>query len=199
MNALKKQRIKAVMKYTWPIYLVSALVVGIALYVIFGVTHKTPGYKRLTIFISGQVTNSKKLEKDVLEKYKDNELKYFTTISSSPSENIYDTKFNISGIGSADIMIVATPKLESITLSTFALDLSNEFINSYYSGLTLYEQDGINYGIKIDKEKVKEYMTLPDEDCYMLLNAKSENIGEYSSKQIKEHDNALSLVKEWGI
>ena len=199
MNALKKQRIKAVMKYTWPIYLVSALVVGIALYVIFGVTHKTPGYKRLTIFISGQVTNSKKLEKDVLEKYKDNELKYFTTISSSPSENIYDTKFNISGIGSADIMIVATPKLESITLSTFALDLSNELINSYYSGLTLYEQDGINYGIKIDKEKVKEYMTLPDEDCYMLLNAKSENIGEYSSKQIKEHDNALSLVKEWGI
>ena len=199
MNALKKQRIKAVMKYTWPIYLVSALVVGIALYVIFGVTHKTPGYKRLTVFISGQVTNSKKLEKDVLEKYKDNELKYFTTISSSPSENIYDTKFNISGIGSADIMIVATPKLESITLSTFALDLSNELINSYYSGLTLYEQDGINYGIKIDKEKVKEYMTLPDEDCYMLLNAKSENIGEYSSKQIKEHDNALSLVKEWGI
>ena len=73
MNALKKQRIKAVMKYTWPIYLVSALVVGIALYVIFGVTHKTPGYKRLTIFISRQVTNSKKLEKDVLEKYKDNE------------------------------------------------------------------------------------------------------------------------------
>ena len=199
MNALKKQRIKAVMKYMWPIYLVSALVVGIALYVIFGVTHKTPGYKRLTVFISGQVTNSKKLEKDVLEKYKDNELKYFTTISSSPSENIYDTKFNISGIGSADIMIVATPKLESITLSTFALDLSNELINSYYSGLTLYEQDGINYGIKIDKEKVKEYMTLPDEDCYMLLNAKSENIGEYSSKQIKEHDNALSLVKEWGI
>ena len=199
MNALKKQRIKAVMKYTWPIYLVSALVVGIALYVIFGVTHKTPGYKRLTIFISGQVTNSKKLEKDVLEKYKDNELKYFTTISSSPSENIYDTKFNISGIGSADIMIVATPKLDSITLSTFALDLSNELINSYYSGLTLYEQDGINYGIKIDKEKVKEYMTLPNEDCYMLLNAKSENIGEYSKKQIKEHDNALSLVKEWGI
>ena len=42
-------------------------------------------------------------------------------------------------------------------------------------------------------------MALPEEDCYMLLNYKSENLGQYSKKQNSEHDNALNLIKEWGM
>ena len=57
----------------------------------------------------------------------------------------------------------------------------------------------MNYGIKLDKEKVTDYMTLPSEECYMVLNGKSENTGEYSSKGIKEHNNALNVVKDWGM
>ena len=42
-------------------------------------------------------------------------------------------------------------------------------------------------------------MNLPNEDCYMVLNAKSQNLGEYGGIAVKEHNNALNLVKDWGI
>ena len=57
----------------------------------------------------------------------------------------------------------------------------------------------MNLGIKINKEKVSDYMTLPEEDCYMVLNAKSANTGDYSIKPVSEHDMALTLVKDWGM
>ena len=61
-----------------------------------------------------------------------------------------------------------------------------------YSSFSLYTQDDVNYGVKLNKEKVKEYMALPDEDCYLVMNANSENLGKYSKDQIAEHDMALS-------
>ena len=42
-------------------------------------------------------------------------------------------------------------------------------------------------------------MSLPDEECYLVLNAKSENLGEYSEAKIKERDNALTLARDWGM
>ena len=53
--------------------------------------------------------------------------------------------------------------------------------------------------LKLDKEKVKQYMSLPNEECYMLLNFGSDNIGQYALKPNQEHDTALQLVKKWGM
>ena len=54
--------------------------------------------------------------------------------------------------------------------------------------------------MKIDKNKVEQYMTLPNEDCYMFLNGKSQNLGKYSIyKPVAEHDMALNVVKDWGM
>ena len=66
MNSIKKNRIKNNMRYMWPVYLVSAVVISIILNVIFGIVHKLPAYKTLTIFVSGEVTDSKGLQKDLL-------------------------------------------------------------------------------------------------------------------------------------
>ena len=79
------------------------------------------------------------------------------------------------------------------------IDLKEELINAYYQGYTFYEQENVKYGIKLNKEAVKDYMSLPNEDCFMVLNAKSETIGEYSSSQIKERDLSLQIVKDWGM
>ena len=72
-------------------------------------------------------------------------------------------------------------------------------VNNYYQGMSFYQEKDINYGIKIDKEKVRDYMSLVNEDCYLFLNGKSVNTGKYSKKAIVEHDNALQIVKEWGL
>ena len=199
MNSIKKNRIKNNMRYMWPVYLVSAVVIAIILNVIFGIVHKLPAYKTLTIFVSGEVTDSKGLQKDLLEKYQDKELKSVTTISAKPNEGHYSTKLTVPGYSSADVLIIPISKLNNLDIGYFALDLKDELITSFYSGYTLYSQKEVNYGIKINKELVKSYMNLPNEDCYMFLNGGSQNIGEYANKPNKDHDLALQLVKDWGI
>ena len=199
MTSLKKQRIKTVMKYTWPVYIISAIIVGLLLNFIFGITHRTPVFKTLTLFVSGEVEDSNKLEDYLINKYQNKELKSVSVISASVNDSTYNTRLSVAGYNSSDILIIPSSKLDSVTVSTFALELEEELINTYYQGYTIYSQQDVKYGIKINKEIVKEYMSLPNEDCYMVLNAKSETIGEYSSSQIKERDLSLQVVKDWGM
>ena len=199
MTDIKKARIKTNMRYSWPVYIVSAILIGLLMTFIFSLVHKLPAYKTLTIFVSGEVTDSKNLEKDLIKTYQDKELKSVTTISAKPDEGHYNTKLTVPGYSSADILIIPTSKLENLDIGYFALDLKDELITSFYSGYTLYSQKEVNYGIKLNKELVKPYMSLPNEDCYMFLNGGSQNIGEYANKPNKDHDLALQLVKQWGM
>ena len=75
MTDIKKARIKTNMRYSWPAYLVSAVLISLLMSFIFSLVHKLPAYKTLTIFVSGEVTDSKNLEKDLINKYQDKELK----------------------------------------------------------------------------------------------------------------------------
>lgn len=199
MNSLRKSRLKSVFKYTWPFYLVAAIIIVPSMIFVFGLTHRTPAYKTMTLFISGEMQDSKKLRNDLIETYKGNDLKSVTVISSSPSDVVYDSKLTVPGYNTADILIIPESKLNDVVVSTFGLELNDELINEYYSGYSLYSQEDVNYGIKIDKEKVKEYFLLPSEDCYLVLSGKSENTGKYSPKGISEHNNALNIVKDWGM
>ena len=199
MTSLRKQRIKTVMKYTWPVYIISAVLVGLLLNFIFGIAHKTPVYKTLTLFVTGEVEDSNKLEDYLINKYQDKELKSVSVISADVNDSTYNTRLSVAGYNSSDILIIPSSKLDSVTVSSFALELEEELINTYYQGYVVYQQDDAKYGIKINKEVVKEYMSLPSEDCYMVINAKSETIGQYSTSQIKERDLSLQVVKDWGM
>ena len=199
MNKLQRARLKVSLRNKWPFYVVSAVLVTILINLFFNITHKAPNYKTLTIFVSGEVTNSKKLKNDMLERFKENDLKSFTTISANPNDSVYNAKLTIPGYSSADVLIIPSSKLTSLVVSDFALELEESLISSFYQGYALYEKDSVKYGVKINKDIVNDYMTLPSEECYMFLNGNSVNTGEYSPKQIKEHDNALNLVKDWGM
>ena len=198
MNELKKRRIKTVLKYTWPFYIIGGVIIALGLNFIFGITHRLPDYKTLTLFVSGEVKDGDKLKNDVLEEFKDNELKSFSCIYANPTEGTYYSKLSIPGYNSADVLIIPVSVLENLNVSAFALDIDEKLYNSYYEGMNKYSQNDIAYGIKINKEKTNEYFALPSEDCYMFLNAASKNIGEYSSEGVKEHNNALKLVQDWG-
>ena len=198
MNALKKQRTKSILRYTWPFYLVSAVLVAILLNIIFRIAHPVPDYKTLTLFVTGETINPGKLRRELLEEFKEKELKTVSCISSKPDAGDFNHKLTIAGYSSADIFILTETKLNNIIVSDFALPLEDELLN-LYSGYSVYTKDDVKYGIKLNKEVVKEYFTLPEEDCYLVFNGKSVNTGKYSSTSIEEHDNALTLVKNWGI
>lgn len=199
MNALKKARIKTMMKYTWPFYIVSVIIVSVLLGFIFNVTHQLPGYKQLTIFVSGEIVDGNKFKNDLLEKYQDNELKSVTYIDSKLDNPNYNTKLTIAGYNTADILIIPVSKLETVEVASFGLEINDEMTTDYYQGYSFFLEDNTKYGVKIDKEKVKQYMNLPSEDCYMILSGKSENVGEYAKAKNKERNNALNVVKDWGM
>lgn len=198
MNDAKKKRIKTIIKYTWPFYFIGGILVAFGINFLFGITHRLPEYKQLTIFVSGEVHDSKKLETDMLKKYKEKEIKAFTCYSGDPSDTNYYTKLSVLGYNSSDVLIIPVSKIDS-DVSAFAINIDENLINNYYQGYTLFEQNGNNYGVKLNKEKVKDYMYLPSEDCYLFLNGRSETLGEYSKDQIKERDASLLVVKEWGM
>lgn len=200
MTELKKKRIKTVLKYSWPFYLVLALVVFGGMGFIYRVAHPLPAYKSLTIFVSGGLTDVQKLKEDMLDKYQDKEIKSFSCIASEPNDSHYRTKLTVAGYSRADVLILPTSKLTNTNPGTFSINLSDDLVNSFYQGYTFYLNEGVKYGIQIDKEKVKQYMTLPNEDCYMFLNGRSKNLGDYSlTKPVTEHDVALHVAKDWGM
>ena len=199
MTSLEKQRMIHRFSYTWPLYVVLPVLVSFLLSFIFGIVHRVPNYKTLTIFVSGEVTDVDKLKDDMLSRFKEKEIKTFSSISSLPTDPAYYTKLSVAGNNSSDVLILPISITEEKDVSVFSLDLSNE-LKTLYSGYSFYSQNDVSYGVKIDKEKVKQYMTLPSEDGYMFLNGGSENIGEYSLKNTdKNHDMAIQLVKDWGM
>ena len=202
MTSLKKQRIKTVMKYTWPFYIVSAIIIAILLSIIFNVAHPLAAYKKLTIFVSGQVIDSKKLEDELTSKYQDKELKSVETISVLETDPTFSTKLTVAGYSSADIIIVSQSEMANRSPSIYGLELGDEILNSYFNGLVVYTEEiegkEVGLAILLDKDIVKDYITLGEDSYYMVLNANSENLGQYSNSQIKEHDLALKVVQDWG-
>ena len=200
MNELKKKRVKTVLKYTWPIYIVTGLVVFILMSVLFNVTHPIPAYKSLTLFVTGEVQERDQLNKDIYAKFENKNIRSFSCIASRKTDSDYSTRLKVAGYNSADVLILPTSVIDNVTdPASFALNLSEELINTFYQGYSLYKRNENNYGIKVDKEKVALYMTLPSEDCYMFLNGASKNLGDYGTNPVTEHDMALQIVKDWGM
>lgn len=200
MNALKEKRMKSVIKYTWPFYIIAGIVVFIVMSILFTVAHPIPAYKSLTLFVTGEVQERDKLNKDMFVRFENNKIRNFSCIASLRTDNDYATKLKVAGYNSADVLILPNSVIEDVSNpALFALSLSDELINNFYQGYSFYKRATTNYGVKIDKDKVAQYMTLPDEDCYMFLNGASKNLGDYGLNPVSEHDMALQIVKDWGM
>ena len=200
MNALKEKRMKSVLKYTWPLYIIAVVVAYIVMSVIFNVAHPIPAYKSLTLFVTGEIQEREQLSKDVFAKFQEKQIRNFSCIASLRTDSDYSTRLKVAGYNSADVLILPNSVIEDVSNpASFALNLNDQLINSFYQGYSFYKRDTVNYGVKIDKDKVAKYMTLPNEDCYMFLNGASKNLGDYGLNPVSEHDMALQIVKEWGI
>ena len=199
MTSMKKKRLLNVFKYTWPLYIFSAAIIFIAINLIFGVTHRMPAYKSITMFATGEVKDYDSLENHMLETYKEKELKAFSCYYNNEEDQTFETMLSVIGMNSADILIMTASKMNDIDIKSFVLPLDDNLINSYYSGYTFYEKEDVKYGVKLDKSKVEDYFNLPTADCFLVFNIGSSSLGEYSKKPNAEHDTALQIVKDWGM
>ena len=200
MNELKKKRMKSVFKYTWPFYIIAGIVVFIVMSILFNVTHPIPAYKSLTLFVTGEVNGRDKLQKDMFARFEEKQIRNFSCVASRRTDSDYSTRLQVAGYNSADVLILPYSVIEEVSNpASFALNLSDQLVNSFYQGYSLYQRNTASYGVKIDKDKVAQYMTLPEEDCYMFLNGASKNLGDYGLTPVTEHDMALQIVKDWGM
>lgn len=200
MNELKKKRMKSVFKYTWPFYIIAGIVVFIVMSILFNVAHPIPAYKSLTLFVTGEVNGRDKLQKDMFAKFEEKQIRNFSCVASRRTDGDYSTRLKVAGYNSADVLILPYSVIEDVSNpASFALNLSDQLVNSFYQGYSFYQRNTVNYGVKIDKDKVARYMTLPEEDCYMFLNGASKNLGDYGLAPVTEHDMALQIVKDWGM
>ena len=200
MNELKKKRMKSVFKYTWPFYIIAGIVVFIVMSILFNITHPIPAYKSLTLFVTGEVNGRDKLQKDMFARFEEKQIRNFSCVASRRTDSDYSTRLKVAGYNSADVIILPYSVIEDVSNpASFALNLSDQLVNSFYQGYSFYQRNTVNYGVKIDKDKVAQYMTLPEEDCYMFLNGASKNLGDYGLTPVTEHDMALQIVKDWGM
>ena len=200
MNELKKKRMKSVFKYTWPFYIIAGIVVFIVMSILFNITHPIPAYKSLTLFVTGEVNGRDKLQKDMFARFEEKQIRNFSCVASRRTDSDYSTRLQVAGYNSADVLILPYSVIEEVSNpASFALNLSDQLVNSFYQGYSLYQRNTASYGVKIDKDKVAQYMTLPEEDCYMFLNGASKNLGDYGLTPVTEHDMALQIVKDWGM
>ena len=88
MNDLVKRRRKTTFKYTWPIYIVSAVIAIAGMNLAFKVAHPTPAYKVLTLFLTGELKNRKELTSYIMQKYEDKQIKSFSCIEAK----LFNTK-----------------------------------------------------------------------------------------------------------
>ena len=100
------------------------------------ISHRLPAYKTLTIFVSGEIIDHKKLEEEMLNTYKEKELKSFTSYTSDPSDPNYYTRLSVLGYNSSDILIIPTSKIDS-DVSSFAINIDENLANSYQKFLSI--------------------------------------------------------------
>ena len=199
MDALRKERMKTRLKYTWPFYIAACVTACLLMTFLFGVTHRLPEYQKLTIFVSGEVTDSSKLKSDLLKDYGSNELKSVSLITVKPNSPTYDTQLSIVGYNSADLMILPYSKMGRNDLQDIALKIEGDAYYDYLKSKSYYTIGNFRYGVRVNRGILDQYMNLPNEDCYIIVNAKSQNIGRHYKMENKEHDNALRVARDWSM
>lgn len=196
MIQINKEKIKQILMYTWPYYLISCLVFSIGFPYVFSLIHKPTNVEKLSIFVSGETEDLNLFKRDYCEKYN---LRQIEIISSTLENPYYLEKLTVAGYHTCDILLIPENILHDLILDQFALNLNEEIINLYFENCNFYEQENINYGTKLNKDYLKDYFVFNDEDYFILINASSENIGIYFDAKNELNINSFLLAKEWSL
>lgn len=207
MKEIKKKN-RDVFAYTWPLYLLAPVVIGLTVSYLFYVLHRPAANETITLFVASLSITSKEVE-DPLEKQLAKEgLKEADIVFSNPKDSTFSTKLSVVGYSGSDLFLLPKSVLSSISCSSALLPLSDNIISKYVknSSPSFFSQDDEDkksqrYGLFIDKEKVWYHSSLSflDDDYYLCLNSGSKNIGSEGLYDLPEDDlglKAFSLLQE---
>lgn len=198
MSNVTKQAIKQSFADYWWIYLVVTVLLCSAWLYAFYLKDKIRDNERLQIFVAGQISD-RDLERRAEEYFANDGILDVNLYVLSPDFKGFDAGFSAQGFLNSDLLVLPQSLVEKYAAYALALD----GVITLPDEVETYSADGKIYAVKVGMVNSEGYTPLygfgwideRDEDMYVLLSPKSQNIGKLNPDGNADDKQALQLLQ----
>lgn len=198
MSNVTKQAIKQSFADYWWIYLVVAVLLCSAWMYAFYLKDKIRDNERLQIFVAGQISD-RDLERRAEEYFANDGILDVNLYVLSPDFKGFEAGFSAQGFLNSDLLVLPQNLVEKYAAYALALD----GVITLPDDAETYSADGKIYAVKVGMVNSEGYTPLygfgwideRDEDMYVLLSPKSQNIGKLNPDGNADDKHALQLLQ----
>lgn len=198
MSNVTKQAIKQSFADYWWIYLVVAVLLCSAWLYAFYLKDKIRDNERLQIFVAGQISD-RDLERRAEEYFANDGILDVNLYVLSPDFKGFEAGFSAQGFLNSDLLVLPQSLVEKYAAYALALD----GVITLPDDVETYSADGKIYAVKVGMVNSDGYTPLygfgwideRDEDMYVLLSPKSQNIGKLNPDGNADDKQALQLLQ----
>ncbi len=198
MSNVTKQAIKQSFADYWWIYLVVAVLLCSAWLYAFYLKDKIRDNERLQIFVAGQISD-RDLERRAEEYFVNDGILDVNLYVLSPDFKGFEAGFSAQGFLNSDLLVLPQSLVEKYAAYALALD----GVITLPDDVETYSTDGKIYAVKVGMVNSEGYTPLygfgwideRDEDMYVLLSPKSQNIGKLNPDGNADDKHALQLLQ----
>ena len=196
-NVTKRAVAQSFHNYWW-IYIVVAVLLCSAWLYAFYLKDKIRDNERLQIFVAGEISD-RDLERRAEEYFAKDGILDVNLYVLSPDFKGFDAGFSAQGFLNSDLLILPQSLVEKYSAYALALD----GIVTLPDDVETYSIDGKIYAVKVGRVNPEGYTPLygfgwideRDEDMYVLLSPKSQNIGKLNPDGNANDKHALQLLQ----
>ena len=198
MSNVTKRAVAQSFRNYWWIYIVVAVLLCSAWLYAFYLKDKIRDNERLQIFVAGEISN-RDLERRTEEYFAKDGIVDVNLYVLSPDFKGFDAGFSAQGFLNSDLLILPRSLVEKYAAYALALD----GIVTLPDDVETYSIDGKIYAVKVGRVNPEGYTPLygfgwideRDEDMYVLLSPKSQNIGKLNPDGNANDKHALQLLQ----
>lgn len=198
MSNVTKRAVAQSLRNYWWIYLVVAVLLCSAWLYAFYLKDKIRDNERLQIFVAGEISD-RDLERRAEKYFAKDGILDVNLYVLSPDFKGFDVGFSAQGFLNSDLLILPQSLVEKYSAYAFALD----GIVTLPDDVETYSIDGKIYAVKVGRVNPEGYTPLygfgwideKDEDMYVLLSPKSQNIGKLNPDGNANDKHALQLLQ----
>lgn len=198
MSNVTKQAIKQSFADYWWIYLVVAVLLCSAWLYAFYLKDKIRDNERLQIFVAGQIFD-RDLERRAEEYFANDGILDVNLYVLSPDFKGFEAGFSAQGFLNSDLLVLPQSLVEKYAAYALALD----GVVTLPDDVETYSTDGKIYAVKVGMVNSEGYTPLygfgwideRDEDMYVLVSPKSQNIGKLNPDGNADDKHALQLLQ----
>ena len=198
MSNVTKRAVAQSFRNYWWIYIVVAVLLCSAWLYAFYLKDKIRDNERLQIFVAGEISD-RDLERRTEEYFAKDGILDVNLYVLSPDFKGFDAGFSAQGFLNSDLLILPQSLVEKYAAYALALD----GIVTLPDDVETYSIDGKIYAVKVGRVNPEGYTPLygfgwideRDEDMYVLLSPKSQNIGKLNPDGNANDNHALQLLQ----